>query len=283
MNTRPFSFVLATLFSLLSFNYAEANIKFGFKLSGGFQYVNSNDINKGLEGWSNIWKDYYDFPEITQYGGYEPFSIGHKANAELLILISPRFTLGIGTGYENISKYSELQLIENGKEHTTSWNPSITTIPFSISFYYYFINGNAFKCSFQVGAGYFLIKYKDVQHIIFLGEFTDEYRLSTFGIDFNGGFGFDFPISNHLTLRIDSRLHYLKLNGFTGDVKSVWSSSSTVTSGTLWYYEINALENSYPIVSVEDMIPTGPDIHNTRKAVPSMINIAITFGIIYLF
>jgi hypothetical protein len=272
------------LFLFLFVGSAESKVIFGFKLTGGLNYLQGGDLNKGLQGWSDIWNKLYDDPGITRSGGYKSFHLGMDLNIELLMWISPRIAFGLGTGYVQVSRSSELQLIEGGITYKNTWSPKITFIPITLSLYYNILNGKRFRFIIHAGAGYYLSKYMDTQHTVFLGDINDEYNMSAKGFGFHGGLGVEISLSNQLALLIESRGRYVRLNGFEGDLKSSWSSSSSIISGKLWYYEISAFDNGkYPIVSVENTKPLGPDIANVREAIVDTSGISVFLGLIFRF
>lgn len=274
-------------FSIILFLFsglAEAEVKFGFKLIGGLSYIGGGDLNKGLLGWSDIWNKAYDVPGITRSGGYKAFHLGMDLNVEFLLYITPKIALGLGTSYIQVSRTSELQLVEGGTTYKNTWNPKISTIPLTFSLYFYLLNGSRMKFVLHAGTGYYLGKYTDSQHTVFLGDINEEYNMSAKGFGFHGGMGLEIALSNQFAFIVETRGRYSKLSGFEGDLKSSWSSSSSTTSGKLWYSEIYAFDyENFPVITLENTKPAGPDITNVREAVVDISGFSTFIGFIFRF
>lgn len=272
-------------FALFSVNTpAEAQSKLGFKLTGGFGYFDGGEMNKGLQGWSDIWKEYFNLIGISTSGGYEPFHQSMDLNIEFIFPIARRFFIGIGSGYLQTSKASELLIKAEGTTYKNTWSPKINAIAFNINCYYYLIDGNKVKVSLYTGAGYYLGKYEDNQQGVFFGDIKDEYKMSTKGFGVNGGIGFELVLFPPVSFLIEARGRYTKLSSFEGDLKSSWLSSSSTTTGKLWYYEVNAFGiGTFPVIALEETKPEGVDIFNVHEAKVNFNSFSIGIGLILRF
>jgi len=275
---------LSNFFLFLFMGTAKAEAKFGFKLIGGLGYIGGGDLNVGLQGWSDIWNKEYNVPGITRSGGYQAFHLGFDLDVEFLFYITPKIALSLGTNYIQFSKSSELQLVEAGTTYKISWHPKVSAIPITLSLYYYLLNGKKMKLFLGVGTGYYLSKYTDTQHTVFLGDINDEYNTSAKGIGFHGGIGLEIPFSPHIAFIMETRGRHASLSGFEGELKSSWMSSTSTTSGKLWFYEINAFDlGKFSIITLENTKPVGADITNVNEAKIDLSGFSAIAGFIFRF
>lgn len=258
----------------------QAQVKFGFKVTGGLAYVGGGDINAGIQGYSDFFDDLYSLAFNTA-GGYVPFHLGMDIGAEFQLRFSPNFTLALGSGYISATKSSQLNIPAGGTTYYEKWAPSVSAIPITLTFYYHLPLGSSARVFFDAGAGYYFGKYSDKWHIVFLGEEDATLDMSGgSGIGFHGGMGLEIDLASNIAFLVEVRGRYASLSGFNGTEKV---GSSTFT-GDLHYFEGDLFGlGTYPLLSVDTELPSGSGITNARKAKLDLSGFSAAAGFVFHF
>jgi hypothetical protein len=270
------STAIAAMVFWLAAGAAQAQVRLNFKLTGGFAYLGGGDLNKGLQGWSDLWDYAYDVPWIGAMGGYEPVHLGPDYGAEILIGIGSHFRIGLGAGRLSASKSSSLDLVqETGTDHET-WNPKITAVPLSLNAYYVLPAGRI-NLMFHLGAAYYKARYTDTQHVFFAANYDDTYDLTGNGIGFQGGLGFDIPLTRWLGLLVEVDARYAPIGGFKGDYVRRTTSSTTAVNGKLWLCETADFPH-FPFLLVAETQPSASSIGSVTEAKADFSGVSLRAG-----
>ena len=256
---------------------ATAQTKFAFKLTGGLAYAGGGDLNTGLQGWSDTWITAWG--STSHIGGYMPFHLGMDFGGEFLIQFNPSFALGLGAGYISLSKSSSLTF-EGSSTYT--WNPKVSAIPITATFYYFLPSTSTMKFFLDAGVGYYVgAKYTDTQHIIFFSAYDDMLDMSGSGFGFHGGLGLQIDFSPQIALLLEARGRYASLKGFTGTETSTGGSPFT---GTLYYEEAQIFGTAYlPVTTVDTSVPSGTGVRNGREATIDFSGFSALIGFVFHF
>ncbi len=262
---------------------AQAQSRFGFKVSGGLAYAGGGDINNGLQGWSDF---YHEFMSLLGYspvsGGYDPFHLGLDFQGEFLFQVSPSVALGLGGGYMTISKDSTLTGTYLSNSVSLTWKPQVTAIPITFNFHYYVPAGSSLKFVFTAGVGYYLTKPNFDFVIGGSGSSsTEKYDLSGSGFGFHGGLGLDVALSPAVSLVLDFLGRYATASGFTG---SYTTSSGSQTNGKLYYYEATVTgAGVFPVLTYSNTMPSGSGVGNAREAKLDLSGFSALLGFVFHF
>jgi opacity protein-like surface antigen len=259
---------------------AQAQVKLGFRVTGGVAYIGGGDINAGLQGNSDFFNDLFS-PVYNLTGGYSRFHWGMDISAEIQIKFSPNFSLALGSGYIIATKSSQLNIPYDTTSYYEKWAPGVSAIPITLTFYYYLPVGNSARIFIDAGAGYYFGKYTDKRHIVFLGEADATWDMSGGnGPGFHGGVGLEIDLASNIGLVVEVRGRYASLSGFNGTEKI----GSVTSSGDLYYYEGNILGvGIYPTIEVDTEMPSGTGVSNARKAKLDLSGFCAVAGFVFRF
>jgi opacity protein-like surface antigen len=232
---------------------AQAQLKLGFKATGGLVYADGGDVNTGNQGWSDAWAAIFETAGYSISGGFSPVHLGMDFGGELLLQFNPRIALGLGVGYLQASKSSSLGISGGGVDIAETWAPKISAIPITATFYYFLPSSSAMKIYLDAGVGYYLGKYTDAWHVVFLGTVDETLDTTANGIGFHGGLGLEYAFSPAVSLVAEMRGRYASLGNFKGTI----SSGTTSTTGNLWIEQIDALgTGTFPLLEFESGTPS---------------------------
>ncbi len=252
---------------------AQAQAKFGFKLTGGLGYYGAGDLNTGLQGWSDILSDIYKTHSAS--GGYSPVHLGVDFNGEFFLQLNPELAIGLGVGYLSASKSSALELTKSGSTVEDTWSPKIGAIPVTLNLHYYLPLAGEIRLSLDAGLGYYFGTCTDTQHIVLFGEMNRTYDMTAGGIGFHGGLGLEIPVAPAVSIVVEARGRYASLGGFKGTGRS----GSSERTGDVWLADITDAR-IYTLIDVYDDTPSGD---NARPAKLDFSGFSATAGFLFRF
>ncbi len=252
---------------------AQAQVTFGFKLTGGLGYYGAGDLNTGLQGWSDAFS--YIFDSYSPTGGYKPVHLGMDIGGELLLQFNPQLALGLGVGYLQASRSSSLDFSYAGTDYMESWSPKISAVPITLSLHYFVPLSGKIRLSLDAGVGYYFGKTTDEQHIVFIGELDRTYDTTASGIGFHGGLGLEIPVAPSVSIVFEARGRFAKLGGFKGTV----ASDSSTETGDVWLADVN-IGKKLTLIEIYGATPSGD---NPRLAKLDFSGFSAAAGFVFRF
>jgi hypothetical protein len=257
---------------------AQAQTRFSFKVTGGLAYLGGGDVNTGLQGWSDAWYAIFHGVGLPVSGGYAPFHLGMDFGGEFMIHFSPAFAVALGTGYIQATKSSTLTITSSGTDYFDTWAPKVSAIPITATFYFFLPSSGSVKIYLNAGVGYYLGKYTDSWHIVFLGEADETLDTTANGFGVHGGIGIEFPLSPSISIVAEARGRYASLGNFKGTDTFIGSSSTT---GNAYIVDLDALGfGTFPGLTISDTTPTGTGV---RAAKIDLSGFSAVIGFLFHF
>jgi hypothetical protein len=266
-------FGILVLSVLLAQVPAQAQMKLGFKLTGGLGYYGAGDLNAGLQGWSDAFRAIYNTYEAS--GGYSPVHWGMDFGGEFLLQFNPKLALGLGVGYIQASRSSSLTFSSSGSSVADTWSPKISAVPVTLNVHYYIPLAGKLRLSLDAGVGYYFGTCTDSQHIVFIIEIDRTYNATASGIGFHGGLGLEIPVAPAVSIVFEARGRYASLGSFKGTIKS----NSSETTGDVWIEEVT-LDKKYTLIDIWEDTPTGD---NPRLAKLDFSGFSFAAGFLFRF
>ena len=260
-------------------------IKFGVKLTGGINYLSGGDPNAYFNGTTEYFADLANAAGGTIDGRFDEIHWGSDFEADVLIYLTPKFAISIGSGYINGNKGQDDNKI------TFSWpvfdgaictyEIKITSIPIKLGGYYFLPTSSKSRFFINGGMGYYVSKwsgtYLDNRDTLWFGNAANA-KAGGFGV--YGGAGFEFDISKNIAFVVEGFGRYAKIGGFKGEVESTDSTGgSTSEEGKLYYWEIQGPSDWYSVIGVYDIPPSGPGVRNVREAKVDFSGFVLRVGI----
>ncbi len=275
------------LFAILTFTGMSQAKGFRIKLSGGYGTMTTGDYNTFGAGLDDILSTLEGIGASTE-GGFNKINPGFEYEAEFILNLPAGFGVGIGIGYIQRSKITELSVsIPMIGSTSLSIDPKIKAMPINLSAYYFTPGIAPLKFFVHGGIGYYYGTLtadirEDSTPPTFWSE--QEVKLKDQGFGLHGGVGLEFKVAAKIAVFIEGRARYCKLKSWNGDATYEDSDGSTDADvGLLWYFE--ELDQDYgsgewfPAITISTGPPSGPNIRNVREFEVNFSGISLRTGI----
>lgn len=248
--------------------------KFSLKMTGGYGTMKVGDLNAFIETLDTYLSDIADLWDISKEGEGKKINMGLEFEGEFMLKLMKSFGIAIGAGYIMRSSESTLSIYDAAARETYIFKPEVKAIPVNLGIYFFssilpstdlYLNGGV---SYYFGKGKSALRseYEEAGEIQGWSESVG--NIKDKGIGFFGGIGLEFNFGPALSLFVEGKGRYCKLNNWSGDeTYTYYDGFSDTNSGTMWYYEFydDELGKWYPFLTMMDEEPSGTDIRNVRK------------------
>jgi len=276
--------LLFAIFTLTGMSQAQG---FRLKLSGGYGTMTTGDYNSYGAGLNDLLSTLEALGATTE-GEFNKINLGFEYEAEFILSLPAGFGVGVGVGYIQRSKMTELSAtmpLEGSA--SASLEPKITAVPINVSAYYFTPGIAPLKFFVYGGIGYYYGRLTiDIREESTPPAFWSEQEamLKDQGFGLHGGVGLEFKVAPRIALFLEGRARYCKLNSWNGDSTYEDSDGNTGDEvGSMWYFEL--LDQNYgsgewfPGITISTGTPSGPDIRNVRKFEVNLSGISLRTGI----
>jgi len=292
--------ILSLLLNRSSFPGEEENFKpkFSIRLMGGWDYMGVGDINTHLESYDA------HLSEMTNYEGGRTKKLnnyGSDLEVELRLDISPKFAVSVGIEYmsEKTKSYFEytgpfpFQALFEAKQNYFI-KPKVKTIPLKLGIYYtlplssrinlilnsglgyYFSKASLYKCHWSSNYGGYMIIYTK----------EENYDVSSKGLGFHGGIGFEYNIANNLALVLEVQGRYARIKNLKGNRfynLTFGVNPGVEEEGILYIGERDLTVEGYgencPDLIISQSKPSGDEFRGVREAVLDFSGFSLRAGI----
>ena len=286
INKTRLMFVTITALCLLP-GLALADGKFSLRLQGGWTYISGGDVNRGTKTFFDpgAW-------EVSS-GGYRGVHSGYEFGGDIIFALTPRLGIGIGGGYVQISRYSQMGLLPEGY----GWvfgsviaDSKLSAVPIRAGVYLNLPWRGKFNFLADFGLSYyFRARYSNESLRLFFSDGTlYSYLITTtraenkeFPIGFNAGVSLEYELGHNYFLYLGVQGRYARFRGWRG--RSMLGSNSEpplseYEGGILYYEVVPTLSNEPRLLMVQESPPNGPG-GVPRQAAIDFSGISIQFGI----
>jgi len=256
------------------------------KLGGRASYILAEDVNKGNEGFDQIWRDEFTHAGGEIQGEMTPFHIAYEFEGDIIFYIFPNVGIGFGSGYIYGSQKNEMLLTFSGSEETWITKPEIKTVPITASLYFLIPLGGGSYFTLDAGAGWYNVDYSWYWKGGYDGYWMElDQEAEASGVGYHAGLGFEISLAPHLGFFLEGRARYAEISGFEGTLRYEDSDGGLdIDEGKLYYWEEEVFGNKYTFVFVsESDTPsfTGlvGSIESVREAVIDLTGISLQAGL----
>ncbi len=278
------SMLLFATFTLTGMSQAQG---FRLKLSGGYGTMTVGDYNSYGAGLNDLVSTLEALGATTE-GGFNKINLGFEYEAEFIWSLPAGFGVGIGIGYIQRSKMTELSAtLPPSGSASASLEPKITAVPINLSAYYFTPGITPLKFFVYGGIGHYYGRMTiDIREESTPPAFwsEEEGMLKDQGFGLHGGVGMEFKVAPKIALFLEGRARSCKLSGWKGDSTYLDSDGFRATEeGSMWYFE--ELDQNYgsgewfPGMTISTGTPSGPDLRNVRKFEVNLSGISLRTGI----
>jgi opacity protein-like surface antigen len=264
-------------------------ITVGFKFFGGYNTMSGGDVNEGLKGLVDLYKTELALLGAISHGDYKAFHGGLEAGGDLIFYFTPVVGIGFGASYLQVQSSSEIDFSHPLGSLTWKFKPQVTAIPIRAGLYFAVPMGTFINLSINAGAEYYLARIKTMSRMEGSSSWNQEDMSadSKGKIGFCGGIGLEIKIHPNLSLLLEGRGRYARVDGFEGkDTESSSSGPSYTTSGKLYYVKIDFGPpfGQFPVVRVADTPPPAdPMYQDVRSARLDINGFSALAGIMFKF
>ncbi|MBN1271969.1 MAG: SH3 domain-containing protein [Candidatus Aminicenantes bacterium] len=261
--------------------------RFCLRLIGNLSFFSAGDTNQGIEGYSNLNRDsFIDRGCTVNLDGPKKIQIGLSPEISLIIPLSSRLGIGVGTEFFHVSKTSLVTGIKTDSEVLTSLKPTIQVIPIKISLFSSFSLNEKWNLLPYAGITFNFTKFMFTWDYT-EGEFwqTTEIKTSTRELGFHGGLGIDLKLSKNIALSLEAEGRYAKFSNYEGTYETKNSSGYWETrSGPLYFIEYQSSSGeTYFNFLTSQMKPSDPSIINIRHMEVDLSGIRVRAGLSFRF
>jgi len=266
---------------------AEAGV--AIRLYGGLGNLAIGDLNAGLKGFSDAMIYYATSLGYSAGGGYGLMHTGMDLGGDLIFQFSPNIGIGIGSGYLQVTRKTELHLLAPFPalhDEDFTFTPKVNVIPIRASVFLFLPLGGSLNISLNAGAEYYFASVSSLIRDEFPAWWWNERedKAKGRGFGFRGGLGFEIRLSSELSLILEGQGRLAKIEDLTGTRAYRNSFGLTETkNGTLYYWTDLWFFQPFPYVAVQDGLPSDPWEQNPRKAVLDLGGWSAVAGFLFRF
>jgi hypothetical protein len=275
--------VFAILLFLLSSGFGRPE-KLALKFSGGMSYLLVGDINRGIQGYFDYAKDIFiGLPLMPIRGDAKPIHLGFDFQGDILINMSPKIWIGLGTGYIRCGNTSEISYFQIKGSHKVR----ISAIPVRLGISYLLLGNETVRLFLNAGAGLYFADYKYDKQPIGAGEPVLHQTANGKGFGLHGGLGGELKLTRRLAFILETQARYAKVGGLRGTMEyRLLPFGVHVEKGPLYFWEEIVYRGheahfvgKYPQVYIRQEKPSGPNVANVREAKIDFSGFCFTGGI----
>ncbi len=280
----------------------DSKVQFGLKFMGGGDYFLIGDLNDYLQGRQDYLRDDSSITEVV--GSYDPLEFGYSFGAEFFIDFTPHIGIGIGAGYFQVKKKSEVNRTYSYCSPVDDPDflnivetifPQISAIPLTFNLNFGLPLGSVVKLRLSGGIGYYLgtVVWDYFEETKYTNNKMD-WETKSNAVGYQGSLGIDFNLGKSIAFFIEGAGRYVKLEGLSGKliINENWFGSEiteTYENAFLKYLEYNnyLTDEWYPLVSIDENgivgsgsnnVPSFNSLRGERNAVIDLTGISFRAG-----
>jgi len=259
--------------------------RFSIKISSGLSYLTVGDINTFLESENQRHIDRAQYFNGLKKGELKKVRFGFDSEIELTFDITSRLRIGLGSGFiyggrESSSGFEVEESESFYVDFTYAPEIDVSAIPLKLGVYYTFPFKSEMKLYINGGIGYYFARtyFYRKQKEVFIkdGSIIGDYRgivdwdLSSKGIGFHGGVGFEYSFTKNFSLFTEVQGRYAQIKKLERD--NIYESSEYYGPhycGTMYYFEEKRdifIDKYYSSLGISREKPDEPEYRNVREA-----------------
>jgi len=217
------------------------------KLYGGYSRLSPKDLNDGVDGFFELLELYAASGGGSTSGGYSPLNSGINFGADLIFQLTPKIGVGIGAGYLQSSKTSQMTATLTSAELDVTSTPKLSAMPIRLALFLTFPLGKKLSLTADAGAAVYAGLKLDASQR--LENNTGQWattslkasRTSLSGnLGFQGSLGIDYAFSQKMGFFIEAVARYARFKNFAAATEiSEFSSDTPETDEGKIYLETN--------------------------------------------
>ncbi len=261
-----------------------AGSKISLKLQGGWTYISGGDVNHGTQAYFDWREDLWPASE----GGYRALHHGFELGGDIIFELSRTLGIGIGSGYLEASRLSQMWLDEGTNfDETVQAEPKLSAIPIRLGLFLTFPLTKRVNLTANAGASYyFQARYSDDWGSWYSPDYSYIHAWITtiaekrgISLGFDGGLGIEYKLFNKVFVCLDAKGRYARFRGLEGTSEfSSYEYDPFSIQGKLYYESVPMLPDAPRLIMVQSDPPDGPG-GEPRLAVVDFSGVSLQAGI----
>ena len=279
--------MLSAIVMFLMVGTAYADSKLSFRLTGGGTYISGGDVNPGTKAFFDpgTW--------LASSGGYRSLHSGYEIGGDIIFAFTPRLGLGIGGGYVQISRYSQMGLSPDSPSFVhglVSSDTKLSAIPIRAGVFLTLPLRGKFDILADLGLSYyFKSSFGNESMRLFLSDgtmysflvITTRAEKKGFPVGVHAGVCLEYKLGQNYSFFLGAQARYARFRGWTGRSVLLDNSDpplSEYEGGTLYYEDVPELAGAPRLLMVQESPPPGPE-GEPRQAVIDFSGVSLQLGI----
>ena len=257
------------------------------KLGGGISLFSPDVINRAINDWGEANRLEAENRNTWSYlsGMDAGFDRGIEFEGELVLSLSSRFSLSVGSGFmygELQPEDTEVRILKPLGETVLALPTTLSAVPLVASAYFFIPVHSRLRLFVRAGTGLVWATYvaREGSRRVTAEKFsyTREDSAKARRPIHLGGLGLDFLLESHVRFYLEGTYRRLRLSGFSGE-------GADGQSGTLFYLEEYSADQDFwqakNLLLTQE--PTGETVRAVRETEVDLSGFSLTLGVIIRF
>lgn len=286
MKKTAVSFTLISIFIFVFFSSGYAT-RFNLRFSGGPTYLSLKSTNAILQDWELYLKKYTENQIMWQFlkGTTPGFHLGMDFEGEITAFLSPRWALGISTGYiygELSEKNSALTLQKRNNSFHFASLTTVSAFPLTVCGYYFLPINKPIDIYTKLSGGVIWAQYAHRRALKKVEAPKYEYqyiqKASAHSPVLTSGLGIMYEVDKGISFFTEVNLRYARVNGFKhkgqkGKTKHLFYFEEYIPSFQIWQSKKESLAEK----------PKGENFRSVREGVVDFSGLSVKIGFMIQF
>ena len=244
------------------------------KVSVGFNHIAAGEINDGIRGVVDYYKDLMSYWGQSFDREIEPFHSGFDFGADAIYSLTSHIGIGLGLSYVQWGNKSWLLLADVNYPRRFDSTPRVKALPVRLGAFVTLPIFRKINVTFNAGPTYYFVRY--IYNMSY-SPYAVVQKASGRGLGFHGGIGLELEWNSRSTLFIEYQGRHAKLNTFEGTEEKIIFGDRLKEEGPLCCMEyMEGTEIGRRLVVCNEEMLSNP---NVKKAEFDLGGFAIRVGV----
>jgi len=238
-------------------------------VTAGPKYSLLGDINKGKNGYLDIWADLLRSSGGAVIDNKRPVHLGLSYSVDFFLALDTAYSVGLGVGYVRARNRSEVLIsFTDGRPETSAVvETSVESVPIRLNILRHFHLTRSLNAFVKGGLELHNAKFQSSSWPAGPGD-SHRQKAHSIGIGLLYGAGLEIKAVRHVALVFEAQGNYAKIGGFSGTRDSGGSSLPYEVKGDLYFEDMTSIppdfEKTYPLLVIYENKPAGDRVRPAR-------------------
>jgi hypothetical protein len=244
------------------------------KITGGLKYGLFGDVNKGMNGYLDVWADGGESQGGDIVNRRRPLHFGASYSLDFIFKLDASYSVAVGVGFIRKRNISEIMILypDERPDETASVDMAVETAPIRFSLFRNLQLHRALNTYFMGGIEIYLPRFQSYYWPAGPGD-SHRQKAHSIGAGLLCGAGMEYKAFSRLAFIVEVVGNYAKISHFKGTRYSGGSTLPHEENGMLYFYNI---QRDHALLFIHEIMPTGD---NARMARVDFSGFAVSGGI----